>query len=72
MGMLIAEVVKHNVCLAGTLDADCPIWDHVVQLFVCCEDVDGRTDNCDKCDATPWMAMSQNGTSCSLRRPLAL
>ncbi|BDA49567.1 hypothetical protein COCOBI_14-1860 [Coccomyxa sp. Obi] len=47
----------------GTLDADCPIWDHVVQLFVCCEDAEGRTDHCDKCDVTPWMAMSHNDPS---------
>ncbi|CAL5224693.1 g7419 [Coccomyxa viridis] len=42
----------------GSLDADCPIWDHVVQLFVCCEDPDGRTSHCDKCDVTPWMSMA--------------
>ena len=47
--------------VAGSLDADCPIWDHVVQLFVCCEDPDGRTSHCDKCDVTPWMSMAAEG-----------
>jgi len=46
---------------AGSLDADCPIWDHVVQLFVCCEDPEGRTSQCDKCDVTPWMSMTADG-----------
>lgn len=49
------------VSFAGTLDADCPIWDHVVQLFVCCEDPDGGTSHCDKCDVTPWMTLAANG-----------
>ncbi len=48
--------------LAGTLDADCPVWDHVVQLFVCCEDADGGTDHCDKCDVTPWMSMTKGNS----------
>ena len=46
---------------AGSLDADCPIWDHVVQLFVCCKGPDGSTSHCDKCDATPWTAMAADG-----------
>eukprot|EP00887_Chlorella_sp_A99_P003150 scaffold9.g3150.t1 len=30
---------------------DCPIWDHVVQLFVCCE---GQELPCDACQPTVW------------------
>ena len=45
---------------AGTRDEDCPIWDHVVQLFVCCEE-DGSMAHCDKCDATVWLAHAQHG-----------
>ncbi|KAK9816886.1 hypothetical protein WJX72_006713 [[Myrmecia] bisecta] len=45
----------------GSFDADCPIWDHVVQLFVCCEDPTGVAPPCDKCSATPWMAMQHEG-----------
>ncbi|KAK9805085.1 hypothetical protein WJX73_003188 [Symbiochloris irregularis] len=37
----------------GKLDADCPIWDHVVQLFVCCP---GGPVPCDSCDDTIWLA----------------
>ena len=55
---------------AGTLDADCPIWDHVVQLFVCCEDAEGSSKHCDECDVTPWMAMAAGGEL--LTKPLML
>ncbi len=29
-------------------------WDHVVQLFVCCEDPSGAAPPCDVCRKTPW------------------
>ncbi len=51
------------------LDADCPIWDHVVQLFVCCEDAEGSTRHCDQCDATPWMAMAATGDHLPVKLP---
>ena len=50
-----------NVSAAGTMDADCPIWDHVVQLFVCCEDEHGSMAQCNQCDVTPWLALAQHG-----------
>ncbi|KAK9821321.1 hypothetical protein WJX81_001912 [Elliptochloris bilobata] len=51
----------------GTTDADCAIWDHVVQLFVCCDGGEGSGGSgggggsgaerpCDKCDSTVWLA----------------
>lgn len=43
---------------AGKLDADCPIWDHVVQLFVCCP---GGPVPCDSCDDTIWLAQHHAG-----------
>ena len=57
------EGLSHNGMYAGagSLDADCPIWDHVVQLFVCCEDPEGRTSHCDRCDVTPWLSMAADG-----------
>ena len=57
---------------AGTTDADCAIWDHVVQLFVCCDDGEpdsgggggggGAARPCDKCDSTVWLAAHRPGT----------
>ena len=43
---------------AGKLDADCPIWDHVVQLFVCCP---GGPLPCDTCTSTLWLAQHHAG-----------
>lgn len=37
------------------VDADCPIWDHIVQLFVCC------SEECESCEATPWLAQHHAG-----------
>jgi hypothetical protein len=34
--------------------ADCPAWDHVVQLFVCCDDPYGALPPCAACQATVW------------------
>ena len=31
-------------------------WDHLVQLFVCCEDPLGRFPPCSSCAVTPWMS----------------
>lgn len=53
--------ITSQCAVTGSLDADCPIWDHVVQLFVCCEDPEGGTSHCDKCDVTPWMSMAADG-----------
>ena len=39
----------------GTRDKDCPIWDHTVQLFVCCEDPSGMLSPCGgPCTPTTW------------------
>ena len=43
--------------VSGVVDADCPIWDHVVQLFVCCD------GDCEGCEATPWLAQHHAGSS---------
>lgn len=42
---------------AGTKDKDCPIWDHVIQLFVCC----GHRSECSTCDPTPWLYSKRPG-----------
>ncbi len=34
--------------------ADCPTYDHVVQLFVCCGTADGMLPPCDPCQPTVW------------------
>ena len=55
------------------MDADCAIWDHVVQLFVCCNDGErgsGAAAPCDKCDSTVWLAAHHPGTSFLSRFPL--
>ena len=57
----VTASLKAQCAVAGSLDADCPIWDHVVQLFVCCEDPKGGTSHCDECDVTPWMSMAEDG-----------
>ena len=39
----------------GTRDKDCPIWDHTVQLFVCCGDPSGEAPPCGgPCSPTVW------------------
>lgn len=38
----------------GDRDKDCPIWDHTVQLFVCCHDPSGHAPPCESCDPTVW------------------
>lgn len=38
----------------GTNDSSCPAWDHAVQLFVCCDDPEGRLPPCDPCQPTVW------------------
>ena len=38
----------------GDRDKDCPIWDHTVQLFVCCKDASGRAPPCEACGPTVW------------------
>ena len=41
----------------GSRDVDCPIWDHVVQLFVCCDDIQGSSgEPCEPCPTTVWVA----------------
>ena len=59
---------------AGATDADCAIWDHVVQLFVCCDGGEpssssgggggggGAQRPCDTCDSTVWLAAHHPGT----------
>ena len=39
----------------GDRDRDCPIWDHTVQLFVCCDDPSGHAAPCESCDPTLWV-----------------
>ena len=69
---LIAHGVPIYTACAGTTDADCAIWDHVVQLFVCCDDGEpsssgggggGAERPCDKCDSTVWLASHRPGTA---------
>ena len=43
---------------SGSRDVDCPIWDHVVQLFVCCEDPAGHA--CEACPTTVWAAPNRS------------
>ena len=38
----------------GDRDRDCPIWDHTVQLFVCCDDPTGHQPPCEPCNPTVW------------------
>lgn len=38
----------------GSMDSDCPVWDHAVQLFVCCNDPEGRLPPCEACPTTLW------------------
>ena len=38
----------------GSRDTDCPVWDHTVQLFVCCHDPSGHADPCASCEPTVW------------------
>ncbi|KAK9835916.1 hypothetical protein WJX74_010910 [Apatococcus lobatus] len=42
----------------GSRDVDCPIWDHVVQLFVCCDDPVGLP--CEPCPTTVWAAPNRS------------
>lgn len=43
--------------------ADCPAWDHVIQLFVCCADPDtGQLPpSCDPCQRTVWVGEAGPG-----------
>ncbi|PRW21088.1 Peptide-N(4)-(N-acetyl-beta-D-glucosaminyl)a sparagine amidase F [Chlorella sorokiniana] len=43
---------------AGTTDADCPTYDHVIQLFVCCGTADGMLPPCEPCQPTVWAGSS--------------
>lgn len=38
----------------GSRDKDCPVWDHTIQLFVCCDDPTGQAPPCTPCDPTVW------------------
>ena len=38
----------------GSRDTDCPVWDHTVQLFVCCDDPSGHAAPCASCEPTIW------------------
>ncbi|GBF96631.1 hypothetical protein Rsub_09377 [Raphidocelis subcapitata] len=40
----------------GRFDKDCPQWDHIIQLFVCCDDPAGRLPPCPACQTTQWLA----------------
>lgn len=51
-------------CL-GSRDTDCPIWDHTVQLFVCCDDPSGHKPPCDQCDPTVWSEPHSSSSSSS-------
>ncbi|KXZ53253.1 hypothetical protein GPECTOR_7g1147 [Gonium pectorale] len=42
----------------GAFDASCPAWDHMVQLFACC---DPRPDRCAPCPTTLWRPRSGAG-----------
>ena len=44
----------------GSRDKDCPIWDHTVQLFVCCDDPIGQAPPCTPCDPTVWSEPSSS------------
>ena len=42
--------------------ADCPVWDHVVQLFACCRPPGAVAPPlCKPCHTTPWLATGRNG-----------
>ena len=46
----------------GTRDKDCPIWDHTLQLFVCCEDPTATGPPCGgPCNPTVWTQADQAG-----------
>jgi hypothetical protein len=49
------ELDLHLGC-PGARDADCPVWDHMVQLFVCCESRASQSSACDPCPTTLWAA----------------
>ena len=44
----------------GSRDVDCPIWDHTVQLFVCCDDPSPHAPPCEPCDPTLWSSSSSS------------
>ncbi|DBA77212.1 TPA: hypothetical protein ACH3X1_009783 [Trebouxia sp. C0004] len=46
----------------GSRDKDCPIWDHTVQLFVCCDDPTGQAPPCIPCDPTVWSSASSSSS----------
>ena len=42
--------------------ADCPVWDHVVQLFACCQPPGAvAPPPCKPCQTTPWLAGERDG-----------
>ena len=42
--------------------ADCPVWDHVVQLFACCRPPGAvAPPPCKPCQTTPWLAGAHDG-----------
>ncbi|KAG2446292.1 hypothetical protein HXX76_000881 [Chlamydomonas incerta] len=41
-------------CEGARFDAGCPAWDHMVQLFVCCEPEERRQAACAACPTTLW------------------
>jgi hypothetical protein len=44
------------------MHADCPVWDHVVQLFACCQPPGAvAPPACKPCQTTPWLAGGRNG-----------
>lgn len=55
-GLLLYENLELDLHLncPGTRDADCPVWDHMVQLFVCCDDPRLSQRACDPCPTTLW------------------
>ena len=53
----------------GTRDKDCPIWDHTVQLFVCCDDPTGQAPPCTPCDPTVWSDPSSSSSPLASEGP---
>lgn len=47
----------------GVRDRDCPIWDHTVQLFVCCDDPSGHAAPCEPSDPTVWVEPYSSSSS---------
>lgn len=49
----------------GSRDKDCPVWDHTVQLFVCCDDPSGQAPPCEPCGPTVWSEPYQSDCEAS-------